>query len=180
MLTFFLATGALGVAVLLLQSALSLFGFDQEMADDADLGEGLGLLSVRAVSAGAAAFGLGGVVVLGAGQPVFAAVIIGGLLGAAAAAGTAWLTRQMLRLESSGSLRIEGAVGRAGTVHLSIPSNSDGAGKVQFELQGRTVEMKAVTAGERIPVGSAVTIVGVLDGDTVEVMPTPTLKEILG
>ena len=86
----------------------------------------------------------------------------------------------MLRLETSGSLRMENAVGQSGVVQLSVPESSGGAGRVQFELQGRTVEARAVSAGEAIPLGTPVTIVGILDADTVEVLPTPTMKEILG
>ena len=180
MYTFFVVCAGLGVAVLLLQVVLSMIGADLEVAEDVDLGEGLDLLSVRAIAAGAAGFGLGGLALMELGLPgliAFPGAMIPGFLAVLA---TAWLTRSMLRLEGSGSIRLEDAVGQAGTVHLSIPAASGGAGKVQFELQGRTLEMKAVSPEAAIPTGAPVTIVGILDGDTVEVMPTPTMKEILG
>jgi hypothetical protein len=56
---------------------------------------------------------------------------------------------------------------------VSVPGR-----EVQFELQGRTVEMRAVSSGEPVPTGTPVTIVGIVDGDTVEVFPTPTLEEL--
>jgi hypothetical protein len=112
---------------------------------------------------------------------VVVAAPMGLFLGAGAMLLTALLTRAMLRLDRSGSIRLEGAVGRAGTVHLSIPADAaEGAGRIQFELQGRTLEMKAVSTAGPIPTGTAVTIVALVDGDTVEVVPTPTLKEIIG
>jgi hypothetical protein len=180
MYTFFIVCAGLGAAVLILQIALSVIGGDVDGAEDVDLGEGLDLLSVRALAAGAAGFGLGGLALMEMGLPGVLA-LPGALLPALLAVlATAWLTRSMLRLESSGSIRLEEAVGRAGTVHLSIPAASGGAGRVQFELQGRTLEMRAVSPDAAIPSGAPVTIVGIVDGDTVEVMPTPTMKEILG
>ena len=180
MQTFFLATAVFGAAVLVLQVLLSLVGAGHDLSDHTGLDEGLGLLSVRAIAAGISAFGLGGLAAAGAGLPGIVAAgvaLVPGLLGAYA---TAWATGQMLRLETSGSLRMENAVGQSGVVQLSVPESSGGAGRVQFELQGRTVEARAVSAGEAIPLGTPVTIVGILDADTVEVLPTPTMKEILG
>jgi hypothetical protein len=178
MYNLFLAAAAFGAVVLVLQIVLSLVGFDHDLADDVDLDEGLGLLSVRALSAGVSAYGLGGMAAMGMGLPGVVALGAGIVPGAAAALATAWATRQMLRLEHSGSLQLEDAVGRGGVVHLSVPGRSGGAGKVQFELQGRTVEMRAVSSGEPVPTGTPVTIVGIVDGDTVEVFPTPTLEEL--
>ena len=180
MYAFFLLCAGLGAATLVLQIVLGLGGLDVETADDVSLGEGLDLLSVRALSAGASGFGLGGLALMEIGLPGVLALPGAIIPGVLAVLATAWLTRSMLRLEGSGSLRLEDAVGRAGTVHLSIPAASGGAGRVQFELQGRTLEMKAVSPEGAIPTGAPVTIVGVVDGDTVEVMPTPTMKEILG
>jgi hypothetical protein len=180
MYSFFLVTAGLGAAVLVLQIVLSLVGVDSDASGDVDIQEGLDLLSVRSLSAGAAAFGLAGLAVMEVGLPGSFALILGGLLGIGAAVLTAWLTMRMLRLDQSGSLHMEGAVGCAGMVRISIPGNGDGAGRVQFELQGRTLEMKAVSPEGPIATGTAVTIVGLVDGETVEVVPTPTLKEIIG
>lgn len=180
MFILFLAVGSLGAAVLILQIVLSLFGLDYETGIEAELSEALDLLSVRALSAAAAMFGLGGIAGLQIGLPGAVALVLGLIAGTAMAVATAWLTRSMLRLETTGSLQLENAVGRAGTIHLSVPAALAGAGRVQFELQGRTLELKAVSQEGPIPVGTPVTIVGLVDGDTVEVMPTPTLEEIIG
>lgn len=181
MYLFFVACGVVGASLLGLQIVLALAGVDHDVADMPDLSAGLDLLSVRAISAGAAAFGLGGLVALELGLSTMVAVPLGVFVGTGATLLTAVLTRAMLRLERSGSLRLEGAVGQAGTVHLSIPAApGEGAGRIQFELQGRTLEMKAVSSAGPIPTGTAVTIVALVDGDTVEVVPTPTLKEIIG
>lgn len=177
MYTFFAACAVLGVAVLVFQIGFALLGFD--MDGDVDLAAGLDLLGVRSVAAGAAGFGLGGLAALEVGLPGFAAFAAAIVPGLAATVATAWLIRMMLRLERSGSLHMENAVGQSGTVRLSIPAGQLESGRVQFELQGRTLEMKAVTSGEPIPTGAPVIIVGLIGSDTVEVTPAPTLGEIL-
>jgi hypothetical protein len=180
MYIFFIACAIAGAVLLGLQIGAALLGADSDIVADADLATGLNLLSVRAIAAGVGAFGLGGLAVLEVGLGSAMALPIGAFLGSGAMLLTALLTRAMLRLEGSGSLKMERAVGRAGTVHLSIPAGAEGAGRIQFELQGRTLEMKAVSSEGPIPTGTAVTIVALVDGETVEVVPTPTLKEIIG
>ncbi|MGH7576808.1 MAG: hypothetical protein ACREM1_16995, partial [Longimicrobiales bacterium] len=67
----------------------------------------------------------------------------------------------------------------AATVYLPVPPRRQGTGKVQFTLQGRTVELGAI-ADEAVvlPTGAAVVVVSVVNGDTVEVMPTPRIEGV--
>jgi hypothetical protein len=60
-------------------------------------------------------------------------------------------------------------VGQRGTVYLRVPGGRSGTGKIQFNLQNRTVEYLAVTAGEELPTGTKVIVVGVVDPTTLEV-----------
>jgi hypothetical protein len=178
----FLVCLGLGGLVLVGQLALGLLGLGGGLLDvDAGaLGEGLDLLSVRALSAGVALFGVGGLGALSLGLPPLLAAAAALVPGFGGAAGTAYLTRQLLRLESDGSLRLENAVGVPGTVYLPIRPGPDGGGLVHLPLQGRTVELRAVSREtEPIPVGADVIIVAVVDGGTVEVMPTSSLEENL-
>jgi hypothetical protein len=179
MYTFFLLWALLGAAVLVAQIVLSLVGADHH-SGDMEIAEGLDLLSVRALAAGAAAFGLGGLAVMALGLPGIFGLPLGAVAGLAATVGTAWLTRLMLGLDQSGSLQMEDAVGQAATVRVSVPAGRAGAGRVQLGLQGRTLELKAVTPEGAIATGTAVTIVGLVDNDTVEVVTTPTLEEMIG
>jgi hypothetical protein len=166
----------LGALVLVGQIVLDFFGVgDAHVA----AGDGLDLLGVRSVSAGATLFGAVGLWLSTRGMPVVVSAPLALAAGAAAAIGTALLTRQMLRLESDGSLRLENAVGEAGTVYLAVPPRREGFGRVQLRLQGRTVELRAVSEEvAAIPTGAAVVIVSVLDDETVEVTPTPQLEGI--
>lgn len=191
MQTVFWTCFGVGAAVLALQILLGLLGMDhdvahdfQDVSHDAEHGagdgeQGLNLLSVRALSAAVAMFGAAGLGLLAAGVAAFLAASIAVVPAFLAALGTAWITRQMLRLESDGSLHVENAVGTSGTAYLSIPAVHDGYGMIQFPLQGRTVELRAVTSdAQPIPAGASVVVVGIVDGDTVEVTLTPEIEGI--
>jgi hypothetical protein len=176
----FLLCLALGAIVLVVQIALDLFGggHSHDMGGDGP-GDGLDLLSVRSLSAAGVLFGAVGLWLRALGLPLLLTMPLALLAGAGAALLSAVLTRQMLRLESSGSLRLENAVGQPGTVYLTIPPRRQGFGRVQFALQGRTVELRAVAdESSAIPTGAAVIVVSVVDGDTVEVMSTPQIEGV--
>lgn len=174
----------LGGVVLIVQIVLGLITGSDSLPEPLQLGEagaedGLDLLSVRTISAGTLLFGATGVWLESRGLPVFLNLPLATVAGVAAAVGTAYLTRQVLRLESDGSLRLDHAVGEAGTVYIPVPAQRAGYGMVQLGLQGRTVELRAVSDNpDVLPTGAAVIVVSLLDGDTVEVIPTPLIEGI--
>ncbi|MGH7573569.1 MAG: hypothetical protein ACREM1_00320, partial [Longimicrobiales bacterium] len=110
----------LGAAVLILQVVLDIFasGHLPSFLDHAAADNGLDLLSVRGLAAGAMLFGAVGLWLGGQGTPLLIRMPAALIAGIAAAVGTGLITRQLSRLESSGSLRLEGAVGQAATVYL--------------------------------------------------------------
>jgi hypothetical protein len=69
-------------------------------------------------------------------------------------------------------------VGQCGTVYLPIPGQKSGRGKVQINLQNRTMEYPAVTAQDSLPTGSKVVVVGVIGSDTIEVLPDPRAEKV--
>lgn len=178
MTAFFLACALLGGVVLVLQLAATLFGMDHDAGALHDVGgihaaeEGLSLFSVRAIAAGVAFLGVGGLV--GARYGLVAALLFAIALGAVALFAVAWATRAMLRLEDDGTLRIQGAIGATANVYLTIPAARSGAGKVHVTLQNRLVELRAVTThADALPTGARVMVVDVVDDDTVDVVPDP-------
>lgn len=178
MATVFVFCLAVGGLVLVGQILLSFTGLGGETAEDAGPASGaLNLLSVRAVSAAAMVFGATGLTltpVLPGWLAALAALVPAG----AAAVGTAWLTRLMYRMESRGNLRLDDAVGRIGTVYLTVPGNNTGRGLVQFPLQGRTVELSAYTReGDTLATGSAVLVISVdPENETAEVISTTNIE----
>ncbi len=72
------------------------------------------------------------------------------------------------KLQSSGTIRMESAVGQEGTVYLTLPEA--GEGKVQLTVQGRLKVMPAVAENdERIETGVRVLVLRVNDGHTLVV-----------
>lgn len=186
MTSLYLACALAGAVVLILQIAFSFLGFDDGHGPegihigDATFAEGLDLFSVRSIAAGVSAFGLGGLFAVSLALPAVIGLVLAAGAGAIATYGTALLMRQMLRLESDGSLQIAGSVGTPATVYVPIPSGQSGQGKVQLTLQGRTVELAAVTnASSILATGTHVIVVSVLDSETVEVIPASTIQEVL-
>jgi hypothetical protein len=189
MASLFLLCALLGTVLLVLQlvgaglgDADAHTGVGELHAVDAieQASHGLHLFSVRALTAALAFFGVAGWFALRGGWPMPLAFIAALATGGAAMIGVATVLRSMRRLESDGTLQVRNAIGLDGVVHLQIPSAGAGAGKVLMTVQGRLVELPAVTGGAAIPTGAAVTVVDVRDDDVLDVRPAqddPLLSE---
>lgn len=179
MTKLFLACAAFGGVLLIAQIVLGLLGADgghHDVHDGHDLhhAEGLNLFSVRALSAGIAFFGFGGLAGLSLGGGVWLALPLAVVLGAATLIGVAWVSRAMLRLDDDGTVRIEHALGVSGDVYLAIPAARGGVGKVHVPVQNRLMEFQAVTAHDApIPTGARVLVVDIAGPDTLDVVPDP-------
>jgi hypothetical protein len=189
MVTFFLVCFLIGATLLVGQFLLSLLGlghlheFDLHDLHDVaghDLGdhEGdgswfTGMLTFRTLVAALTFFGLGGLAGLrqwGPEQwPLTFAVAVAAGGGALMLVGS--LMRWLRRQTASGNVHIKQALGQSGTVYLTIPGARAGAGKVTVCVQNRTMEYQAVTPDHELPTGAKVVVVGVVNGDTVEVIP---------
>lgn len=181
MSTFFLLCAVLGGGVLVLQVVLSLVGLaDHDLALDghAEAGDLLDLLSVRSVAAGLAFFGIGAMLMESLGVPALLAVPVGLAAGLAAAAAVTRIMRLMLRMESDGTVDLAQALGAEGTVYLSIPGGRSGPGKVSLTVQGRLLELQAVSE-QPLANGAPVMVIGILGPETVEVVPSPVLGGVL-
>jgi hypothetical protein len=183
MTTFFLVCAVLGGGVLLLQLVLGLLGVDHHHelggVHGHDMAEGLNLLSVRALSAGVGFFGIAGLAFHARNWAPWLALPLALAVGGLATVGVAVVMRGLLRLEDDGMVRVQDAVGQSARVYVGIPGARKGAGKVLMTLQNRTVELQAVTAQGDLPTGTEVTVIDVVGPDTVEVVVTPTLGELL-
>ena len=189
MTTFFLVCAALGGGVLVVQLLLGLLGVvdaggDMDASGGHDGGhghiasEGLDLMSVRALSAGVAFFGLGGLTGLATPLGLVAAIPLALIAGTVAMFGTAVAMRWMLGFDDDGTVSIHGAVGATGTVYLTIPGERKGSGKVTLTLQNRIVEYQAITSDALLPTGAPIMVVEVVGPDTVHVVADPTRKEL--
>jgi hypothetical protein len=130
-----------------------------------------GVLSFRTIVAALAFFGLAGMAADAAGAETPTVLAVAIAAGAAAMFGVYGMMRGLYSLRAEGTARIHRAVGQAATVYLRIPAQRSGVGKIQLNLQNRTMEYEAVTSGDEIPSGARVTVVDIVSPDTVEVQP---------
>jgi len=128
----------------------------------------VGLLSLRAIVAAGTIFGLAG---LAAGKQFdpFVTFVIATVAGGAVLYGVAWIMQNVYRLAADGTVRIDHAVGQTGSVYLAIPERKTGVGKVTVEVQERTMEYEAMTAGEALATGTPIVVTDVLNPEMVEV-----------
>jgi len=180
MSAFFLTCALLGGGLLVVQLVLGALGIGHhDLPHDlhhasGGAQDGLNLLSFRALTAGLAFFGVGGLAGLATPFGILAALPLALVFGGAATVGVATATRAMLKLEDDGTVHIEGAIGLSGDVYLSIPPARRGVGKVHVVLQNRLVELQAVTThADALPTGARVLVIDVVDADTVDVVPDP-------
>lgn len=142
-------------------------GSDQQHPDSTHL---FAVVSFKTLVAAAAFFGITGFSTLRAGFPATTTLVLALVAGTCAMYGMYWLLGLIVRLDSEGNERIANALGQPATVYVPIPATGRGTGKVQLSMQNRIVEYQAVTDGkEPLKTGESVVVVGIKDGDTVEV-----------
>ena len=127
-------------------------------------------LSLRTVVAAMAFFGLSGLAAQAAECDPWQTLLIAVAAGLAAMYGVYWLLCAAKMLRSEGTARVQRAMGKEATVYLRIPGHQKGSGKIQINLQNRTMEYLATTPGDAIPTGTKVVVVGVVGADTVQVL----------
>jgi hypothetical protein len=182
----FLVCAAIGGTLLLCQFLLGLLGLGHHDVDhDHDLDHGhdvdhdhesswyVGMLTFRSVVTAVTFFGLGGLAAAEASLHPSVCFGLAVACGVGSLFVVAWLMKSLHRLKADGTVHIDRAVGKTGTVYLSIPGNQTGAGKVTVKVQNRTVEYLAITRQESLATGTPVQVVAVVSCDTVEVAPVP-------
>jgi hypothetical protein len=129
------------------------------------------VITFQTIVAAVAFFGIAGKAALASNIPATTALVIA--IGAAFAAMhmVYYLARSLNRFNADGTVQVRRAVGQAGTVYVPIPAANAGAGKIQMNLQNRTVELQAMTTAGRLPSGAKIRVVGLLGPDTVAVEP---------
>jgi len=184
MYTFFLVCAGVGGTLILLQFLAGAFGLGGDHGDaghhdldhsanghenGSDASWFLGFLTLRALSAAVAFFGLGGLIAGYYGMPQSAQLATAAMSAFLALYLVATLMKMLYRLKSDGGVRIDQAVGRTGTVYLRVPPQKTGPGKVTLNLQNRTVELEAFTAAGELPTGTPIRVVAVIGPTSVEV-----------
>ncbi len=140
-----------------------IFG-DNEIIDTVDSAgfEGLRIFTVRGIVAFFVVFGWVGVLMDNSEVKLWLTLIVSTACGAVMMVALAFLLKWVMKLRNDGNTDNRNAVGVSGKVHLVIPAERQGEGKVHLMLQGSYIEREAVTDDkEPIPTGSEVVVIGV-------------------
>ncbi len=127
------------------------------------------MLSLKALVAFMGTFGLTGLSLEHENLSPFVRMGFSVLAGVLAMFLVAWMMRMLHSMGSSGSLVLSNALGQVASTYLHIPGAGQGQGKISLEMQGRSVELVAMTDGPAIPTGATVRVVEVLANETVKV-----------
>ena len=93
--------------------------------------------------------------------------VIAGFLMMLAIAGLAYVFE---KLQSNGNIQITNAIGKSGTVYLTVPKNREGKGKVNVVVQECYGEYEAVSdENEPLPFGTEVVVVAISGDNTLVV-----------
>lgn len=173
--------------ILVIQTVLLFFGLGHDSETDidhdvdGDTGDidgdtdgaehlvGLRLLSVRSIVAFFSICGWTGVAMLDMGVSPLITTLVAIIAGFAAMVLVAFLLKASLKLQQSGNLDMQNAVGLTGEVYVPIAEN--GKGKVTLVVQERFMEMDAICPTQALKTGTRVKIIGVTESNTLIVAP---------
>ena len=143
-----------------------------ETETDIDVGEaadgmaGLRVFTLRGIVAFFVVFGWVGVVMDSCDAALWLTIPVSIISGGATMVLLAYLFKALMNLRSDGNIDNRNAVGTSCKVHLTVPPNRTGEGKVHIMLQGAYVERMAVTdEAEAIPTGAEAVVVSI-SGET--------------
>lgn len=122
-------------------------GFDGDVDADieGDTGIGFQFFTFKNLVAFFTIFGWSGISFLEAGMSKGIVILLATICGLAMMFVMAFLFYQMRKMTSSGTLKMENAIGQIGSVYLTIGANRSRIGKVQITVQGALRELEALT-----------------------------------
>lgn len=165
--------------ILVLQTILSIsgvdFGGDSELDGlDGDFEAedmlGFKFFSLRGVLAFFTVFGWLGLVLSKHMASKFLIVLISALAGAFAMVLIGWMFSLIAKLQETGNVNYNRAIGKQATVYMTIPKLSKGRGKIQVTVSERLREMEAVTGQSKdLKTGTVVLVEEVLENNIARV-----------
>ncbi|MGD7653129.1 MAG: NfeD family protein [Verrucomicrobiales bacterium] len=179
-LQMFYGIALLASGLVVVQLLLAILGFDSDGLDgaidfdtgDFDHGSGIGIFSTQTLAAFFLGFGWSGVAAVQAGLSTLPAVLVAFIVGVVSMSAMFFMLRGLLRLQAKGNLNYESAIGKEGTVYVTIPGSDKDGGQIQVTFQGRftTASARKVSPGEMKP-GERVRVTGTYGGTSFLVEP---------
>jgi len=125
--------------------------------------DGLRIFSIRGLIAFFTALGWSGMSALELGAPGWLSVIIAVAFGVGALLAMAKMVQGFMKLQTSGNVNLNHAIGLYGEVYIPLPASGAGLGKITLTVDGRFSEYGAICyAEEKIPTGASVRVTDVV------------------
>lgn len=173
-LQVFYGIAIVALIILLFQMITTLF-FGMDGADGIDIGEhdsGMGIFSVRGITAFFTGFGWTGVICTKRGLDLIPTVAIAFVVGFSLMLAIYLMMRSLMRLQSDGTLDYANAVGQIATVYLTVSPVQRAGGQVEVMIQGRLTTAEALQkGGDPLPPGTKVKVVDKIGSTTLIVEP---------
>lgn len=174
-LQIFYGIAVISLVALVFQAILSVVFGMEHGADAASVGDhdsGMGIFSVRGVTAFFTGFGWTGVICTKQGLSLPVTLALALVVGGALMIGIFLMMRAFLRLQSNGNIDYGNAVGQLGTVYVTIPPVQRSGGQVETMIQGRLVTAEALQKGSQpLQPGTKVKVVARIGSSTLIVEP---------
>lgn len=168
----FYGVGGIAFFIVILQALMTLFAIGdvggeipEEITPDGAFSQdaGLGLISVRTLTAFFMGFGLTGAILLENGYAFPWAIVGAILVGSGFMALIFWIMKMLFGLRASGNINPANSKGETGTVYVALPPNRLAGGQVELRVSGRIMTFPAITASsEKLPAGTLVRVLEVL------------------
>ncbi len=100
---------------------------------------------------------------IGAIQSILIAIIVGDIVVAI----LVFVFRSLLKLQESGNINLKNAIGKKGSVYLTIPENEKGIGKIEISFQGKYQVVDAITKEDSIKTGKSIIVVGIKNNNLI-------------
>jgi len=160
--------------IFLLMLIMSLLGSDSDHDQDVDGDHSFGgyIFSFKTIISFLTAASWTGIASLSSQVMLWATVIISVSSGVVLMLIMAFLFYMLSKMQSSGTMNIENAIGATGDVYITVPAQKTGIGKVQVIVQGALRTLDAMT-DEDIPLKTrtAIEVVGIVDQNILLVAP---------
>ena len=158
---------------------LSFFGADADGdidgdIGDVDIGEGFGgfIISFKSVISFIMMFGWSGIISMSFNLETWATLLVAFITGFVALVAVAALLFFISKMSYSGTMDMENALGKVGSVVLGIPPKKQGKGQIQINVQGSLRTLDAMTEEkDKILTGSNVQVIDIQDKNILIVVP---------
>ena len=167
--------GCVASVLLLIQFIMLLMGFagdgdidiggDGGPDFDGDADGGIGIFTLKGLVGFFAIGGWVGVACVMGGLKDGWTIVVSIICGLVAFVAIGFAYKAIRKLQADGAIDNRNAIGKVAEVYLKVPAKGEGHGKLSIVIQGKLVEMDAVTDEEEpIPTGKEVKVIGLVGG----------------